>query len=281
LFISKSIVEAHGGKMWAENNSVGRTIQGVNTSTTAFIGLAKNIPTNNDIDSEFESILNPNTALFFPRIKATDPLDENNNSTLHSFVPSGAIAGVIARTDSDRGVWKAPAGIKATLVGVSDLTVLLTDEENGDLNLRGVNCLRIFSGDGVVVWGSRTMARTDQGGRESLADQWKYLSVRRTALFIEESLYRGTRWAVFEPNDESLWSQLRLTVSGFMNNLYSKGAFQGSCPVEAYFVKCDNKTTTQEDIDKGMVNIVIGFAPLIPAEFVILKIRQLAGQKNK
>jgi hypothetical protein len=211
--------------------------------------------------------------IFFPHIQAADPLQKNR---LRSFVPCGAVAGVIARTDSQRGVWKAPAGIEANLIGVSDLDVRLTDAENGELNPLGINCLRILPAAGRVVWGSRTMR-----GADRLADQWKYLPVRRTALFLEESLYRGTQWVVFEPNDEPLWAQIRLNIRAFMHDLFRKGAFQGSNPKEAYLVKCDKETTTQYDIDRGLVNILVGFAPLKPAEFVMLRIQQLAGQEEK
>lgn len=226
---------------------------------------------NTGIDgSDFGLARDENAAIYFPRIKSADPLQEGRLSTL---VPCGAIAGLIARTDAQRGVWKAPAGIEATLKGVSDLAVRLTDPENGELNPQGINCLRIFKGVGRVAWGARTLR-----GADLLADQWKYLPVRRVALFIEESLYRGTQWVVFEPNDEPLWSQIRLNVGAFMNNLFRQGAFQGASPREAYLVKCDSETTTQNDIDRGIVNIVVGFAPLVPAEFVIIKIQQLAGQ---
>jgi hypothetical protein len=192
---------------------------------------------------------------------------------LATFAPAGAVAGVIARTDAQRGVWKAPAGIEATLIGVNELAVSLTDMEQGLLNPQGINCLRALPGAGRVVWGARTMRGSDR-----LADQWKYLPVRRTALFIEESLYRGTQWVVFEPNDEPLWSQIRLNVGSFMHNLFRQGAFQGTTPREAYLVKCDAETTTQNDINLGVVNILVGFAPLKPAEFVIIRIQQLAGQ---
>lgn len=211
-----------------------------------------------------------NAALYFPRIIAPDPLQEGR---LGTFVPCGAVAGLIARTDAQRGVWKAPAGIEASLNGVPDLSVRLTDAENGQLNPQGINCLRIFKGVGRVAWGARTMR-----GSDVLADQWKYLPVRRLALFLEESLYRGTQWVVFEPNDEPLWAQIRLNVGAFMHNLFRQGAFQGASPREAYLVKCDSETTTQTDINSGIVNIVVGFAPLKPAEFVIIKIQQLAGQ---
>jgi len=210
-----------------------------------------------------------NAAVFFPWIEAADPLKENR---LETFAPSGAVAGIFARTDTDRGVWKAPAGRDATLVGVKDLSVPMTDGENGLLNPIAVNCLRSFPVAGNVVWGARTYA-----GADTLASEWKYIPVRRLALYLEESLYRGTQWVVFEPNDEPLWAQIRLNVGAFMHDLFRKGAFQGSNPRDAYLVKCDKETTTQNDINLGIVNILVGFAPLKPAEFVILKIQQLAG----
>ncbi len=211
-----------------------------------------------------------NAALYFPRVKLPDPLQENR---LAEFAPCGAVAGVMARTDGQRGIWKAPAGNDATLNGVVELTVKLTDGENGVLNPLAVNCLRAFPVTGRVVWGSRTLR-----GADSLASEWKYVPVRRLALYLEESLFRGTQWVVFEPNDEPLWAQIRLNLGAFMHNLFRQGAFQGSSPREAYFVKCDSETTTQNDIDQGIVNIVVGFAPLKPAEFVVIKIQQIAGQ---
>jgi phage tail sheath protein FI len=218
---------------------------------------------------------NANAALYFPCLTMADPL---KNGQLGEFVPCGAVAGVIATTDVQRGIWKAPAGIDAGMNGVTDLTLKgtpmkLTDGENGELNPLGVNCLRIMPVVGPVVWGSRTMR-----GADRLADQWKYLPVRRMALYIEESLFRGTQWVVFEPNDEALWSQIRLNITAFMQSLFLKGAFQGTTPKDAYFVKCDSETTTQTDINNGIVNIIVGFAPLKPAEFVILKIQQMAGK---
>ena len=211
-----------------------------------------------------------NAALFFPKLKQPNPLRDNQTE---QFAPCGAVAGVFARTDTQRGVWKAPAGLDATLVGVPQLSVNLTDNENGELNPLGINCLRAFPVTGRVVWGARTLRGADQ-----LADEWKYIPVRRTALFIEESLYRGTQWVVFEPNDEPLWAQIRLNIGAFMNGLFRQGAFQGTTPKDAYFVKCDKETTTQTDINLGVVNIVVGFAPLKPAEFVVIKIQQIAGQ---
>jgi phage tail sheath protein FI len=215
-------------------------------------------------------VTDANAAIFFPRLLEPNPLHDNQ---IESFAPSGAVAGVIARTDANRGVWKAPAGLDATLVGVPGLSVALNDPENGELNPLGINCLRSMPPAGRIVWGSRTLR-----GDDRLADQWKYLPVRRTALFIEESLYRGTQWVVFEPNDEPLWAQIRLNVGAFMHDLFRQGAFQGKTPRDAYFVKCDNETTTQNDIDLGVVNIVVGFAPLKPAEFVVIQLQQMAGQ---
>ncbi|MGB3614618.1 MAG: phage tail sheath C-terminal domain-containing protein [Elainellaceae cyanobacterium] len=211
-----------------------------------------------------------NAAVYYPNIIAPDPLRENR---LESFPPSGAMAGVMARTDSQRGVWKAPAGTEATLSGARGFTYKLNDGENGRLNPLGVNCLRTFPVYGNVAWGARTLDGADQ-----LASEWKYIPVRRLALFLEESLYRGTQWVVFEPNDEPLWAQIRLNIGAFMNSLFKQGAFQGSSSRDAYFVKCDSETTTQNDIDRGIVNIIIGYAPLKPAEFVILKFQQIAGQ---
>jgi phage tail sheath protein FI len=211
-----------------------------------------------------------NAALFFPRIKESDPMREGQIDT---FVPCGAIAGIFARTDSTRGVWKAPAGLDATINGIAGLEVNLSDGENGQLNPLGINSLRSFPVSGRVVWGARTGR-----GADVSADEYKYVPVRRTALFIEESLYRGTQWVVFEPNDEPLWAQIRLNLGAFMHNLFRQGAFQGKSPREAYFVKCDKETTTQNDINLGIVNIVVGFAPLKPAEFVVIKLQQMAGQ---
>ncbi|MEO1633902.1 MAG: phage tail sheath subtilisin-like domain-containing protein [Cyanobacteria bacterium J06631_9] len=211
-----------------------------------------------------------NAAVFFPRLRKPDPLRENQIGT---FVPCGAIAGIMARTDAQQGVWKAPAGLDATISGVTAFSVPLTDDENDQLNPLGINCLRAFPTAGLVVWGARTLQGNDQ-----LASEGKYIPVRRLALFLEESLYRGTQWVVFEPNDESLWAQIRLNIGAFMNNLFQQGALQGSSPKEAYFVKCDKETTTQNDINQGIVNIVVGYAPLKPAEFVILKFQKIVGE---
>jgi Bacteriophage tail sheath protein len=216
-----------------------------------------------------ETLRSTNSGVYFPAVRVSDPLNENR---LRTIGPSGTIAGVFARTDSTRGVWKAPAGTDAQLRGAK-LTVQITDLENGDLNPLGINALRNFPIFGNVAWGARTL-----NGADRQASEWKYIPVRRTALYIEESLYQGLKWVVFEPNDEPLWAQIRLNVGAFMNNLFRQNAFQGQTPREAYFVKCDRETTTQNDIDRGIVNIVVGFAPLKPAEFVVIKLQQIAGQ---
>ena len=215
------------------------------------------------------SLRSRNAAVYFPRVDIADPL---SNFRLRVVAASGTIAGLYARTDAARGVWKAPAGTDAGLRGVQKLQYKLTDPENGVLNPLAINCLRVFPVYGPVCWGARTLMGADQQ-----ADDYKYIPVRRLALFIEESLFRGTQWVVFEPNDEPLWSQIRLNLGAFMHDLFRKGAFQGKTPTEAYFVKCDKDTTTQNDINLGIVNITVGFAPLKPAEFVVIKIQQIAG----
>ena len=239
-------------------------------SPTAWNDKAKAVAGFTDANDDKVGTRSKNAALFFPRLKQPNPLHDGQ---MEDFAACGAVAGIFARTDTQRGVWKAPAGLDATLVGVPQLTVPLTDDENGELNQLGVNCLRAFPIAGRVIWGARTLRGADQ-----LADEWKYIPVRRTALFIEESLYRGLKWVVFEPNDEPLWAQIRLNVGAFMHNLFRQGAFQGATPKDAYFVKCDKETTTQNDINLGIVNVVVGFAPLKPAEFVIIKLQQMAGQ---
>ncbi len=209
-------------------------------------------------------------AVYYPWIYIADPL---RNGKLRLTPPSGTVAGLFARTDADRGVWKAPAGTEATLNGVQKTAYTLTDGECGALNPLGVNCLRVLPVYGAVSWGARTLRGADQ-----MSSEYKYVPVRRLALFLEESLYRGTQWVVFEPNDEPLWAQIRLNLGAFMNSLFRLGAFQGKSAKEAYLVKCDRETTTQDDINRGVVNILVAFAPLKPAEFVVIRIQQLAGQ---
>ncbi len=210
-----------------------------------------------------------NGAIYFPRVIKADPLQNYKTDT---FAPSGIIAGIMATTDASRGVWKAPAGTEAMLNGIQGLQVNLDDVDNGRLSPLGINCLRNFQDDGNVVWGARTLRGADQ-----YADDYKYIPVRRLLLMIEKTLYRDTQWAVFEPNDEPLWAQLRLNVGAFMNDLFRQGAFQGQSPKDAYFVHCDSTTTTPSDINKGIVNIMVGFAPLKPADFMALYIQQKAG----
>jgi phage tail sheath protein FI len=209
-----------------------------------------------------------NGAAYFPRPQSDDaPVGDL------SPAPScaGAIAGLYARTDATRGVWSAPAGTEASLTGPTSLGLALTDLESQAISAGGLNPLRLFASRGIVVWGARTLLGSDETGSE-----WKYVPVRRTALFIEESVEHGTQWAAFEPNGEPLWAQIRLSVSAFLHDLFQRGAFQGASPSEAYFVKCDAETTTLADINLGVVNLLVGFAPLRPAEFVLLRISQRA-----
>ncbi|MGA2249193.1 phage tail sheath family protein [Terracidiphilus sp.] len=211
-----------------------------------------------------------NSALYFPWVSAPDPLAGNRPKMVP---PCGFVAGIYAATDAARGVWKAPAGIDAGLTGINGLQYNLTDQQNGDLNPKAINCLRSFPVYGNIVWGSRTLVGNDQVG-----SQWKYVPIRRFALFLESSLYQGTQWAVFEPNDDTLWGQLRLNIGAFMQGLFQQGAFQGTTPQQAYFVKCDSENNPQPSIDQGIVNVTVGFAPLYPAEFVVIQIQQMAGQ---
>jgi uncharacterized protein len=211
-------------------------------------------------------LVKDHSAIFHPRLSILE------NGLTQQTGASGAIAGLMARIDGTRGVWKAAAGTEADIRGVSGLEYRFSDGENGVLNPHAVNTLRIFP-NGIVNWGARTM-----DGDDDFASEYKYIPIRRTALFIEESLYRGLKWVVFEPNDEPLWAQIRLNVGAFMHNLFRQGAFQGTKKQDAYFVKCDSETTTQNDINLGIVNIWVGFAPLKPAEFVVLYLQQMTGQ---
>lgn len=217
------------------------------------------------------ALTKPNSygAVYFPWVKSLDPSGASSQPIL--LPPVGYIAGLYARIDANRGVWKAPAGTEASLSGVVGLTADLSDIQQGSLNQIGVNAIRRFATSGIVSWGSRTIASDPE---------YKYVPVRRTAIMLRVSLYHGLQWTVFEPNDEGLWSQIRLNVNSFMMTLFRKGAFQGSSPAAAFFVKCDGETTTQADIDLGVVNVLVGFAPLKPAEFIIVKISQKAGQSS-
>ncbi len=217
-----------------------------------------------------DSLRNTNSTVYFPRVKIPDSV---NGNRLRDVGPSGTLAGLWAATDVSRGVWKAPAGVDVKLVNVPQLVYNAVDRENGVLNPLGINCLRNFPIYGNISWGARTLF-----GADVQASEWKYIPIRRLALFLEESLFRGTKWMVFEPNDEPLWAQIRMNVTSFMHDLFRQGAFQGNTPEQAYLVKCDSEINTQFEIDRGIVNILVGFAPLKPAEFVILQIQQLAGQ---
>jgi phage tail sheath protein FI len=210
-----------------------------------------------------------NSAFYFPWLNA---LDAQQNST-RPFPPSGFVAGLYAATDAARGVWRSPAGLRANLTGQSGPVLDLTDPQIGMLSAHAINCIRHLAQFGDVIWGDRTL-----GGSDQAASDWKYVSVRRLALYIESSLYDGTRWVVFEPNNAQLWTQLRSSVGAFMQTLFVQGAFQGSTPAQAYFVTCDAGNNPQASIDQGVVNILVGFAPLHPAEFIVIQIQQMAAQ---
>lgn len=206
-----------------------------------------------------------NAALYFPRIRQADPLQ---NNAVDLFPPCGVMAGIMARTDVRRGVWKAPAGTEATLLGVQGLEYELTSKENNLLNPLGVNCLRPYPGRGLVAWGARTLAGTDQQNSE-----YKYIPVLRTAQFIRNSWRNGMAWAAFESNDEPLWANTRQSMSAFLSDIFRQGGFVGRTAAEAYFIKCDRETQTTP----GYLTAVVGFAPLKPAEFVILRLQTPAA----
>jgi hypothetical protein len=201
-----------------------------------------------------------NAAVYFPRVVKADPMLKGTPGV---FPACGMVAGIMSSTDVKRGVWKAPAGVEASLIGAKGLEIKLTDNENGLLNPQGINCLRTFPVMGSVVWGGRTLRGADQ-----LSDDYKYINVRRLTLFIEETLFRGTQWAVFEPNDATLWTTLKEAADSFMSSLAKQGAFY------TYQVVCDDSTTSARDINLGIVNMLVAFAPVKPAEFVVIKIQQ-------
>ena len=211
-------------------------------------------------------------AIYYPRLQATQALPGGASKTL-DLPACGAVAGVMARTDASRGVWKAPAGRDAGLVGISALTRPTDDNLSGQLNPKGINVLRAFPGAGIVVWGARTLK-----GDDTASSEYKYVPVRRTTDYIASSLYLGTQFAVFEPNDPDLWAQLRFAVGNFMRGLFRQGAFQQSqqrTESDSFFVICDETVNPQSEIDLGRVNVVVGFAPLKPAEFVVITITQI------
>jgi phage tail sheath protein FI len=216
-----------------------------------------------------------NAAYYYPWVQAPDPLSGNQPGY---FPPCGFVAGLYAATDAAHGVWKAPAGIEATLTGALGLQYNLTDQEEAALNAQGINCLRTLAGHGTVLWGARTLQSENPG--DPNASYWKYVPIRRFALFLETSLMAGTQWTVVAPNGEPLWAQLRASVGAFMQGLFQQGAFQGATPQQAYVVTCDATNNPQSSIDQGIVTITVGFAPLRPAEFVILQIQQMAGQSS-
>jgi phage tail sheath protein FI len=207
-------------------------------------------------------------AVYFPWLKMVDPTGQSATPIL--VPPSGFITGIYARIDSTRGVFKAPAGTEANVGGAVGLAGLMNDAQQDVLNPIGANLIRFFAASGIVVWGARTLAtRSDP--------EYRYVPVRRLAIFLERSIYNGIQYAVFEPNDEPLWSSLRLNIGAFMMNQFRAGAFQGSTPSQAFFVKCDAETNPQSQIDAGIVTALVGFAPLKPAEFVVIQISQKAA----
>jgi phage tail sheath protein FI len=210
-----------------------------------------------------------NSALYFPWLNAQDA----RQNVIRPFPPSGFVAGLYATTDANLGVWHAPAGITAPITGALDPVLKLTDADDAMLNPRAINCIRNFPQFGTVLWGARTLAGGDQA-----ASDWTYVPVRRLALFIETSVHDGTKWAVFEPNDARLWSELNRGIGAFMQTLFAQGAFKGRSAAETYFVQCDARNNPPSGVDQGVVNITIGFAPVRPAEFVIIQIQQIAGQ---
>jgi phage tail sheath protein FI len=216
-------------------------------------------------------LVKDHSAIYWPRVVIVDPA----TSLPRTIDPAGSVAGVVARIDGSRGVWKAPAGLEAAVLGIRDLQYRISHDENGVINPEALNAIRAFA-SGIVVWGARTVDGFDNSGNTD----YRYLPVRRMALMLEESLYRGLAFAVFESNDEPLWSQIRLAAGSFMNGLFRQGAFQGLRASDAYFVKCDSETTTQTDINLGIVNVQVGFAPLRPAEFIVVTIRQRTGQSQ-
>jgi phage tail sheath protein FI len=209
-------------------------------------------------------------AVYFPWLRMSDPTGQSAEPI--AVPASGFVVGMYARIDARRGIWKAPAGTEANIGGAVGLVAEITDVQQDFLNPIGANVIRQFPASGIVIWGSRTLAtRSDP--------EYRYVPVRRTAIYLEQSIYNGIQWAVFEPNDEDLWASLRLNIGAFMTLQFRAGAFQGKTAKDAFFVKCDETTTTQADIDAGVVNILVGFAPLKPAEFVVLKLTQIVGQQ--
>jgi phage tail sheath protein FI len=219
------------------------------------------------------TVLGEHAAIYYPRLKVVEALPGGTTRTLN-LPPCGAVAGVMARIDATRGIWKAPAGREAGVVGISALTAATDDNLSGQLNPKGIDVLREFPGAGIVVWGARTLR-----GDDTSSSEFKYVPVRRLTDYIASSLYLGTQFAVMEPNDPDLHGQLRLAVGSFMRGLFRQGAFQQSesrSESDSYFVICDATNNPQSEIDLGRVNVTVGFAPLKPAEFVIIAITQIS-----
>jgi uncharacterized protein len=214
----------------------------------------------------------PNAAAYFPALMIGDP---QRPGAVRKIAPCGALAGAYAATDARRGVWKAPAGVDSPIRGAQGVSVIVTDSQNGILNPCGINVLRTFPVYGIVPWGARTLHGDDERGSE-----WKYIPVRRLALHIESSLTRGLSWVEHEPSGEMLWSQIRLSVGAFMQELFRQGAFAGTTPVQAYFVRCDGKNNSSELHDTGICKVVVGFAPLKPDEFISLTIQQITASAS-
>ncbi len=212
-----------------------------------------------------------NAAYYYPWLTCVNAVDPSSPE-LVSSPPSGHIAGMYARVDASRGVFKAPAN--EVVLGALDVKYKVTDPEQGGLNQSGVNVIRLFTGDNLRVWGARTLAGPDK-------PWWRYINVRRTFTMIERSIKRGTRWAVFEPNDHLLWSRIRVSVGMFLKRMYKSGALMGRSPEEAYFVKCDEETNPPEVVEAGQLVIVVGLAVVKPAEFVIFRIGHLAAGAEK
>jgi hypothetical protein len=211
-----------------------------------------------------------NSTIYFPRLLAPDPLQ---GGAVRTFPNSGYVAGVWARADAERGVWKAPAGQEAGVGGITGLAAEIGNEANALLNARGINCLRALPVEGPVIWGARTLR-----GADALGDDYKYVPVRRLRFYLAASLAQGTQWAAFRANDEALWSDLREQVAAFLDDLWRQGALMGAAAHESYFVKCDAATRTAEDMAAGRVKLLAGFAALKPNEFLTLMIEHQTGQ---
>ena len=206
-------------------------------------------------------------ALYTPWLIVADLVDSRQRRTVP---PSGHVAGIYARTDSERGVHKAPAN--EVVQGVLGVTDAIDDHDQDALNPLGINALRNFPGRGLVVWGARTL---------SSDPQWKYVNVRRLCIYLERSIDEGTRWVVFEPNSEDVWKRVATLVQDFLYKVWRSGALQGSVPEQAFFVRCDRSTMTQSDVDNGRLICEIGVAPVRPAEFVIIRIGQRTSEAGR